>query len=56
MELGLSQEKLGELAGVQQSEVSRIEAGSVNLSFDGLSKIARACGITVAELMARAKV
>lgn len=44
LEKGLSQSQLAKLIGTQRSNISRIESGSQNLSFDMMIKIAEALG------------
>jgi transcriptional regulator with XRE-family HTH domain len=46
---GYSQERLGELAEMPQSKISRIEAGETTLTADDLETIARALGLSVPE-------
>lgn len=42
--LGMSQDKLAELAGITQKQVSRLEAGRVDAQFDTFSRVATALG------------
>jgi transcriptional regulator with XRE-family HTH domain len=55
-EIGLSQEKFAELAQVHRNYVGSLERGEKNISYSTLARIADAGGISVAELMGRAKV
>ena len=50
VELGMSQERLAQLAGIGQSTISEIEAGKHNPTVDVALCIARALGKTVEEL------
>lgn len=52
---GLSQERLGELAGLHRTYVSGIELGLRNPSYENLLKLAEALGIPLSELVARAE-
>ena len=47
----LSQEKLGELAEFHRTYVSQLERCKVNISIDGLERIARILGVDTAELL-----
>lgn len=49
-ENGLTQERLALMVNIQQSYLSRLEAGDRNPSFDLLVKIADALGMTLSEL------
>ncbi|WP_293778809.1 helix-turn-helix transcriptional regulator [uncultured Oxalicibacterium sp.] len=51
-EIGLSQEALADLAGLDRSHMGRIERGERNLAVVNLLKIRRALGISGAQLMA----
>lgn len=51
-ELGLSQEALAHVAGLDRSYVGRIERGEHNLTFTALVRLARAMGCDVARLTA----
>jgi transcriptional regulator with XRE-family HTH domain len=53
--LGMSQEAFAEMCHVHRTFIGRVEQGS-NVTFETLSCIADALGITVAELMRRARV
>jgi transcriptional regulator with XRE-family HTH domain len=48
--LGLSQEKLGELAGLEQSYISNVEAGTRNVSIDNIARIAHALNVQIGQL------
>ena len=52
---GLSQRELGALAGIPQAQISRIEAGAVDLRLSSLVALARALGLEPA-LVPRAAV
>lgn len=51
---GLSQEALALLAGVDRGYLGRVERGDNNVALLTLLKLARALGLTGAELMAKA--
>ena len=51
LERGLSQEKLGELAGLDRTYVSSAEAGRRNVSLKTIYKLAEALGVEAAELV-----
>lgn len=44
---GLTQEQLSELAGLQRSHISKIEAGKYAVTFETIQAIAEALGMTV---------
>jgi transcriptional regulator with XRE-family HTH domain len=48
-ERGVSQEKLGELAGVHRTYVGALERGEQNVSLTNLHELALALGVEVAE-------
>lgn len=48
---GLSQEKLGELAELHRTYVSRLERCKANISIDNLERIARSLDVDTAELL-----
>lgn len=48
--LGLTQAQVGERAGIKQSYIAEIEAGTVNTTLDTLAKIGRALGLTSIDL------
>lgn len=54
-EQGISQEKLALLAEVDRSYVGRVERGDNNVALLTLLKVANALGVSVAQLMKRAK-
>ncbi|MGC4946154.1 helix-turn-helix transcriptional regulator [Streptomyces sp. DT224] len=47
----LSQERLGELAGVDRQTINRIELGHVNTGIDTLVRIAAVVGVNVGDLI-----
>lgn len=48
---GISQEKLAELAGLHRTYVSSVERGERNISLVNIDSLARALGVTMAEVM-----
>jgi transcriptional regulator with XRE-family HTH domain len=48
----LSQERLGQLADLHMSSISRLETGLLNPTWGNVKKVARALGITLVELSA----
>lgn len=54
-ERGLSQEELASLAEIDRSYMSVVERGGQNLGAMTLSRIARALGISMSELMLEAR-
>jgi transcriptional regulator with XRE-family HTH domain len=50
--LGLSQEKLGDMAGLEQSYISNVEAGTRNVSIDNIARIAIALQTDIEKLFA----
>ena len=48
---GLTQGQLGELAGMDQAAVSRIETGRQAVTLDQLKALARALGVRVEDLV-----
>ena len=50
-DIGVSQEKLAELAGLHRTYVSSIERGERNVSLMNIERLARALDVTMAELM-----
>ena len=48
----LSQERLGELADLNMSSISRLESGRLNPTWGNVKKPARALGVTLVELSA----
>ncbi len=53
LERGLSQEKLGELAGLDRTYISSAEAGRRNVSLKTIHKLADALGVEPPELIPR---
>lgn len=51
LEMGLSQEKLAELAGLHRTYISDIERAERNISIDNVEKIANALEIDAARLL-----
>ncbi|AVX21635.1 Helix-turn-helix [Carboxydocella sporoproducens DSM 16521] len=49
--LGLSQTRLAELSGVSQAYISELEAGCKQPTLTILDKLAKALGVSVAELL-----
>ncbi|MEK3913014.1 helix-turn-helix domain-containing protein [Paenibacillus sp. FSL H7-0331] len=49
-EMRLSQEQLGELAGLHEKYIGQVERGEKNLSIDSLYKIADGLNLTLEEL------
>ncbi len=49
--LGVSQESFAELAEIDRTYVSRIELGQVNVSWDSLSRVARALRLKPSALL-----
>jgi transcriptional regulator with XRE-family HTH domain len=47
---GVSQEKLGDLAGLDRTYVSSVERGRNNISLLNIAKLAKALGVPIAEL------
>jgi transcriptional regulator with XRE-family HTH domain len=48
---GFSQEKLGEIAGLDRTYVSGIERGLRNVSLRNIAVLARALGVTASDLL-----
>jgi transcriptional regulator with XRE-family HTH domain len=48
---GISQERLGELANLHRTYVSGVERGERNISLENIERLARALGISMADLM-----
>jgi len=48
---GISQERLGELAGLHRTYVSSLERGKRNVSLVNIEKLARALGVAMTELV-----
>lgn len=55
-ELGMSQEELALLSGVERGNMGKIERGENNLSVLNLERIAKAVNSTAAEILLRAKI
>jgi len=53
VECGLSQESLGEAAGLHRNYVGAIERGEINPTFRVLQKLARGLDLPLSELLAR---
>lgn len=51
LERGLSQEKLGELAGLDRTYISSAEAGRRNVSLKTIHKLADALGVSASHLV-----
>lgn len=49
--MGLSQEKLGELAELHRTYVSQLECRKANISIDNLERIALVLGVDTAQLL-----
>ena len=47
----ISQERLGELAGLHRTYVSSVERGERNVSLETIEKFAEALGVKMAQLM-----
>lgn len=52
---GMSQERLGELAGVYRTYMSRVELGKVRLGLDVAQKLAAGLGMPLSDLILRAE-
>ena len=50
-QVGISQEKLAELAGLHRTYVSSVERGKRNISIENIERLARALGTRMAQLM-----
>ena len=48
--LGLSQEKLSEIAGFHRSYISQVERGLVNVTVDNIQRVADSLSVPVARL------
>jgi transcriptional regulator with XRE-family HTH domain len=49
--LGISQEQLGDLAGLHRTYVSSVERGERNVSIDNIERLARALKVVPADLV-----
>lgn len=49
--VGVSQEKLADMAELHRTYVSSVERGKRNISIQNIERLARALGVTMAELM-----
>ncbi|MBW8843595.1 MAG: helix-turn-helix transcriptional regulator [Burkholderiales bacterium] len=49
--LGVSQEKLGEMAGLHRTYISQIERQRLNITLDSLEKLAEVLEVRVFELL-----
>jgi transcriptional regulator with XRE-family HTH domain len=47
---GISQEKLGELAGLHRTYISQVERQKVNITLDSLERLAAVLGVRVTHL------
>jgi transcriptional regulator with XRE-family HTH domain len=47
----ISQERLGELAGLHRTYISTLERGQRNVSIVNIEKLAKALGVTMADLV-----
>lgn len=54
--VGITQEKLGEKAGLSYKFIGEIERGQVNVSLDSLAKIAEALMVKVGDLFSEERV
>ena len=50
-EIGISQEKLAELADMHRTYVSTVERSQRNVGVDGIERIAKALKVTMSELL-----
>jgi len=55
-DLGMSQEELALLSGVERGNMGKIERGENNLSVLNLERIAKAVNSTAAEILLKAKI
>jgi transcriptional regulator with XRE-family HTH domain len=53
--VGISQEKLAELAGLHRTYVSSVERGKRNISIENIDRLAQALGVSLCELMPKGK-
>lgn len=50
LEKGITQNSLARLCGIGKANMSRMEAGKINVSIITLNKISKALGISIADL------
>jgi transcriptional regulator with XRE-family HTH domain len=50
-EIGISQEKLAELADMHRTYISTVERAQRNVGVDGIERIAKALKVSIAELL-----
>ena len=50
MKKGISQERLGELAGVHRTYIGMIERAEKNITLTNMTKIAKALGLKISDL------
>lgn len=50
-EIGISQEKLAELADMHRTYISTVERSQRNVGIDGIERIAKALKVTMSELL-----
>jgi transcriptional regulator with XRE-family HTH domain len=50
---GISQEELADLAGLHRTYVGSVERGERNISIDNIEKLAKALGVSVADLIGK---
>ncbi|MCV7220102.1 helix-turn-helix domain-containing protein [Mycolicibacterium elephantis] len=53
--LGISQERLSELAGLDRTYVSGVERGTRNPTLDSMTRLASALGVRLSDLLKRAE-
>jgi transcriptional regulator with XRE-family HTH domain len=54
-EAGLSQEELGDRAGLHRTYIGSVERGERNISVDNMEQLARALGLDIIDLLAAAE-
>ena len=52
---GLSQEGLGQMAGIHRTYIGAVERGERNVSIDNMERIAAAVGVSIADLLSGKK-